>query len=1053
MSIENKCPVCGTIRRSKTSLEVPTLREPSTHANSARGSDSTRIDPAGIFIRENSKSSGDVFGNYELIEEVAHGGMGVVYKARQVALNRTVALKMVLSERLASDADIKRFLIEAQAGAKLQHPNIVAIHEVGNVGGQHFYSMDFIAGQTLAQIVRENPLPARRAAAYVEKIARAIHYAHQEGVLHRDIKPGNVIVDSNDEPRVTDFGLAKLLQSDSQQTLAGTIMGTPSYMSLEQATGETANIDARSDVYSMGAVLYELLTGSPPYRGETTLATLKLLAETDAVRPRQINPKIPADLETVCLKALEKQPARRYPDALAFADDLRRFLQHEPITARPIGAGGKLLRWCVRKPALATVGLIATILLLAISIGSPIAAYNLNQANVFAEKRRAMAESSANRARRSAYISDMSSVQEAVERGQLSYALGILRQHIPETGTRDLRNWEWRYYSELCQAEDLATLSHHPDQAIYFCSVSPRGTWVGSESAEGTVKLWNIPRNREALSLQKEGAPGPQFSAGEKFFAVPMADGMVRLWDLGTLQEQPGIQHPGGVQAIGFSGDDQLITFAGDTIRYWDISSRDLLREVPAIAGARVIATPDWKTVVAWNAGKEIKLWREGEGLKWSRNSGHASQIREPALALSPDGKWLALGLSLGGGGAWTAEILDAATGDVITVFPAQRANATITGVSFSADGKLFTAASEDQTVRLWDTGSWTSRATLIGRLVSVAFCLPGNKQAVTAGKDGFVRLWKVEEAKGARGQLEVERKFLDQLVTARRGAFTANNALFLSLAPDGEGVVVDPLRPAVLRRFSTPIRNSTRVAVGPEATIAAIGREDGRVTLWNTDQNRSSGEVQLAESQAVTAVALSPDGKWLTARNDKGIFRFWETAGQKELPEWRDLPKQPGTLCFSPDGTFLACGQGDGTISLWEVPTARGLGRLSGHSKGIILLGFSQNGTRLASTSYDATACVWDLKARSLAARFGGATGVFFHAELSPDGTRVCLSEWQNSSLFDVQSQRYLARLITYFPRFLNQDSLFGLGQDQIWHWKPTPLAEVARPAPVSFQ
>jgi serine/threonine protein kinase len=364
MNIELKCPTCGALSLSTASDNSEPLPRTITDNPPEEALEATiRSASAEDFPNSSgfpdtaqtadSETSREQFGNYELLEEIAHGGMGMVFRAPQVGLDRTVALKMVLAERLGSEADRKRFLIEAQAAAKLQHPNIVAVHEVGDVRGQHFYSMDYVAGQTLAQMVREHPLPARQAARYLQKTANAIHYAHLQGVLHRDIKPGNVLIDGNDEPRVMDFGLAKLLNDDSQQTLSGTIMGTPSYMSLEQATGQIENVDARSDVYSLGAVLYELLTGSPPFRGETAYATLKLLAEKDAVPPRQINPKIPPDLQTICLKALEKQPAGRYPDAGSFAEDLRRFLADEPITARPTGMGGKLWRWCRRKPLVA----------------------------------------------------------------------------------------------------------------------------------------------------------------------------------------------------------------------------------------------------------------------------------------------------------------------------------------------------------------------------------------------------------------------------------------------------------------------------------------------------------------------------------------------------------------------------------------------------------------------------------------------------------------------------------------------------------------------------
>jgi serine/threonine protein kinase len=285
------------------------------------------------------------FGDYELLKEVGRGGMGVVYKARQKSLDRIVALKMILPGPLANADDLQRFRTEAEATARLQHPNIVAIHEVGEVDGQHFYSMDYIEGPSLTQRLTAGLLPGHEAARYVMLLAYAIHHAHQHGILHRDLKPSNILLDRADQPHITDFGLAKRLgASDSGQTRTGAVMGTPSYMAPEQAAGKNKDLGPACDVYALGAILYELVTGRPPFRSETPLDTLKHVLEQDAAPPRLLNPKIEHDLETICLKCLEKDPRRRYESADALAQDLKRYLQGESILARSFNVIDRLAR-------------------------------------------------------------------------------------------------------------------------------------------------------------------------------------------------------------------------------------------------------------------------------------------------------------------------------------------------------------------------------------------------------------------------------------------------------------------------------------------------------------------------------------------------------------------------------------------------------------------------------------------------------------------------------------------------------------------------------------
>ncbi len=433
------------------------------------------------------------FGDYELLEEIARGGMGIVYKARQKSLNRIVAVKMILAGHFASKQDVLRFRSEAEAAANLRHANIVAVFETGECEGQPYFSMEYVPGRSLEEIVREGPLQAKRAAQYARTIAEAIHYAHGQGILHRDLKPSNVLIDIDDQPRVMDFGLAKQLRGDAGLTASGQALGSPNFMPPEQC-GVAADVrtltkksEARnpkseisqslvtsvvtktkvgpaSDVYGIGAILYCLLTGRPPFQAESIQEVLVQLQEREPVTPRMLIPSIPRDLETICLKCLEKEPARRYATAQRLADELTRFLAGQPIQARPLGAPEKTWRWCRRKPALA--GALAAVVLV-VALGASGVLWQS------AGRQRALID-----ARRLLYVSQIGIAQAALRDGDISRAVSVLDARRPADGEEDLRGFEWHYLRGLCRSADSVTLQH--PYLVQHLAVSPGGRLLAS---------------------------------------------------------------------------------------------------------------------------------------------------------------------------------------------------------------------------------------------------------------------------------------------------------------------------------------------------------------------------------------------------------------------------------------------------------------------------------------------------------------------------------------------------------------------------------------------
>jgi eukaryotic-like serine/threonine-protein kinase len=590
------------------------------------------------------------FGDYELLDEIARGGMGIVYKARQVTLNRVVAVKVLLFGRFSSDAFVKRFRIEAEAAASLQHPNIVAIHEVGEHDGQHYFSMDYVEGHSLAELVREKPLPARQAAAYLKTVAEAIHYAHGRGVLHRDLKPSNVLIATEGNPRVTDFGLAKRIGmpeveiQNSELTLSGQVLGSPNFMPPEQADGKHRQLTPASDVYSLGALLYHLLTGRPPFLADSIPATLRLVSETEPVAPRLLAPDVPRDLQIICLKCLEKDPRSRYATARELAEELDRFLNDEPIHAMPVGFGEKSWRWCRRKPALAASVGGALVLMAVVMIGSPVALYRIDRERKRAQEAAALvAQALSQMQLRQANANQLTSTLE-----QRSLAAQFTSRNLLLSGhdfSRDglqvvtvakdntARVWDVR------NGEPIGKPLEHNGRII-FARFSPDGRQVATAGQDGTAKIWDVATSRLAIPALTHGGTVnyAQFSSDSSRIATASEDSTARVWNSrnGEALTTP-LQHHAPVTFTQFSPDGLLLaTVAQDhTALVWEIVSgkklSPLLKHEEDIHSLQF--SPDGAQLLTLTVDGESAIWNIATGTRMLGTTASSSTHRKFQLS------------------------------------------------------------------------------------------------------------------------------------------------------------------------------------------------------------------------------------------------------------------------------------------------------------------------------------------------------------------------------------------------------------------------------------
>jgi predicted Ser/Thr protein kinase len=521
-------------------------------------------------------------GDYELVEEIARGGMGIVYRAWQRSLDRVVAVKTLLFGPEARPEFVKRFRAEAAAAASLNHPNIVAIHEVGVSEGQHYLAMELIEGRNLAEAIKAQPLSAHRAAELLKTVAEAVHYAHERGILHRDLKPSNILLDPDGQPHVTDFGLAKRFDGDSSLTMTGQVLGSPSYMPPEQAGAARGKVERRSDVYSLGAMLYHLLTGRPPFVGETMNETLDQVFHREPLSPRLLNAGAPRDLETICLKCLEKEPARRYSTARELADDLDRFLQNQPIHARPISAPEKAWRWCRRKPAL------AALVLLVHAVGA------LGLAGILWQWRQAAQD---------LYVANVYRANEALESYDQARALSYLRRIENSFVQKAMRRWEWRYVAGRLRGNQLIILDKEP-VPVWGVAASSNGQWLAAITGEGRVHLWDFKARTATHSWPAHVSPTQLATAHGHHTLIFAADGKTLItagpdqriccWEVPSgrpLAEMESLATPAARLAV--SRDGRMFAAGsvfGGKIELWDLSTDPPTRQCLLRTGFSVLS-------------------------------------------------------------------------------------------------------------------------------------------------------------------------------------------------------------------------------------------------------------------------------------------------------------------------------------------------------------------------------------------------------------------------------------------------------------------------------
>jgi WD40 repeat protein/tRNA A-37 threonylcarbamoyl transferase component Bud32 len=887
------------------------------------------------------------FGRFDLLERVGVGTFGTVFKAYDPRLDRPVALKVLRAGELASLGERERFLREPRNAAQLSHPGIVPVHDVSEHEDTPFIISEFVDGLTLSALLKARRPTPREAARLVAQLADALHYAHEHGVIHRDVKPSNVMIDESGEPHLMDFGLAKREAGEITITLDGQVLGTPAYMSPEQARGESAQVDRRSDVYSLGVILYEMLTGELPFRGNTRMLLQQVLND-DPRPPRLVNDSIPRDMETVCLCAMAKEPPRRYASALALANDLRRFLNNEPIKARPANLIEHTWRWAQRN-ALAAGAIMATALsLVTATVLSVLFAIHRHQ--MLIDSRRHLAQA------------DFDLGREACERGDLARGLHLL--HRSARAASEANDPDW---TRVAQAGLAAWSSEFPPvRGVYShgtgvnsVAISPDGQTVLTASSDRTAQLWNIDTSSPIGDPLRhdDHVWVALFSPDGRLALTAGLDGAVRLWDAATGQPHgPPLRHDGSVWSAVFSRDGTTVLSGGDDKkgRIWDVASGAPLGVLEGHTKriTSVALSPDGKTALTGSSDRTARLWNIatrqpiGEPLQHDEGQGVGEEMM--AVAFSPQGEVAATTSHDG-----TARLWSARTG--LPLHEPLRHVGRVFSPVFSPDGQTLLTTCADRKARLWDVATGKLRCAPLEHAdrVWVGAFSPDGKTVATGGWDRAARLWDAVTGK------PLGRPFRHE-GWIRNVVFSPDGRRLLTASEDGT---------AHLWEITSQSDRSTTVTLSEMATVAAysadgqqllIGTHQGRVYIVDAGNGAVRGE-PLDLGEPLSVVGSDPDGTVLLAGGKNGRVQLWWRATGKPLGQPVELGDLANSFAFSPDRKHVACSSVNGTARLFDIGGRQHWSEPLTHEDGIFAVAFSRDSQILCTASADRTVRLWD--------------------------------------------------------------------------------------------